>query len=103
MTRVVDEIEIKWDAAAMLDALPERVNRYRLPDLEIVYCNAAWAAQYHVDPDQAIGQPLDRFLSEDELVGLHSQLALLGPDNPVLVDALCPTLLASGWNGLIDT
>ena len=88
MATVVNEIENKWDASAMLDALPERVNRYRLPDLAIVYCNAAWAAQYNVDPAQAIGQPLDRFLSEDELVGLHSQLALLGPENPILVDSV---------------
>src|SRR5207342_1974892 len=34
------------NVAEMLDALPERVNRYRLSDLAIVYCNAAWATQY---------------------------------------------------------
>ena len=76
------------DSAAMLDALPERVNRYRLPDLAITYCNAAWAAQYNVDPDRAIGRPLDEFLSDDELAGLHSQLAVLGPENPILVDSI---------------
>jgi diguanylate cyclase (GGDEF)-like protein/PAS domain S-box-containing protein len=76
------------DAAAMLDALPERVIRYRLPDLTIIYCNNAWAAQYHVEAAQAIGRPLDQFLTEDGLVGLVSQLALLGPDNPVLVDSV---------------
>ena len=74
------------DSAAMLDALPERVNRYRLPDLAITYCNAAWAAQYNVEPTRAIGRPLDEFLSDDELAGLHSQLAVLGPENPILVD-----------------
>jgi diguanylate cyclase (GGDEF)-like protein/PAS domain S-box-containing protein len=74
------------DTAAMLDALPERVNRYSLPDLAITYCNAAWAAQYNVAPSAAIGQPLDEFLSDDELAGLQSQLALLGPENPILVD-----------------
>ena len=26
----------------ILDALPERVVRYRLPDLTVVYCNSAW-------------------------------------------------------------
>ncbi|MGZ4738769.1 MAG: diguanylate cyclase [Ilumatobacteraceae bacterium] len=72
--------------ANMLDALPERVNRYRVSDHAITYCNAAWATQYQVDPAEALGRPLDEFLSEDELDGLHSQLALLGPDNPVLVD-----------------
>src|SRR5262245_57914768 len=75
-----------WDAAAMLDALPERVNRYRISDLAITYCNAAWAAQYGVEPSAAIGLALDQFLSADELDGLHSQLAILGPDNPIVVD-----------------
>jgi len=77
-----------WDAAAMLDALPERVNRYRVADLAITYCNAAWAAQYGIDPREAIGQPLDRFLSDDDVEGLHSQLAVLGPDNPIVVDSV---------------
>lgn len=76
------------DTAGMLDALPERVNRYRLSDLAINYCNATWAAQYHVDPALAIGRSLVEFLSEDELAGLNSQLALLGPDNPILVDSV---------------
>ena len=35
----------EWDAAAMLDVLSELVNRYRLSDLTILYCNAAWAAK----------------------------------------------------------
>ena len=88
MTMQIDQIHQKWDAAAMLDALPERVNRYRLADLAIMYCNAAWANQYNVKPADAVGRPLDEFLSEDELAGLHSQLALLGPDNPILVDSV---------------
>ena len=73
-------------AAVMLDALPERVNRYRMSDLGITYCNSAWATQYNIAPADALGRPLDQFLSEDELEGLHSQLALLGPDNPVVFD-----------------
>jgi diguanylate cyclase (GGDEF)-like protein/PAS domain S-box-containing protein len=77
-----------WDAAAMLDALPERVNRYRLDDRTILYCNAAWAAQYGVEPDAAIGRPLDEFLSDDEIDGMHAQLALLGPDNPLIDDTV---------------
>ena len=75
-------------AAVMLDALPERVNRYRMSDLAITYCNAAWATQYDIEPADALGRPLDQFLSEDELEGLHSQLALLGPDNPVVFDTV---------------
>jgi diguanylate cyclase (GGDEF)-like protein/PAS domain S-box-containing protein len=76
------------NVAEMLDALPERVNRYRLSDLAITYCNAAWATQYNVEPTEALGRPLEEFLSEDEVDGLHTQLALLGPDNPILVDTV---------------
>ena len=75
-------------AAVMLDALPERVNRYRISDLAITYCNAAWATQYNIARADALGRPLDQFLSEHELEGLHSQLAVLGPDNPILFDTV---------------
>jgi len=88
MTTTADALPLTWDAAAMLDALAERVNRYRLDDHAITYCNAAWAAQYGVDPVEAIGRTLDEFLSADELEGLHSALAVIGPDNPVLVDGV---------------
>ncbi|MEQ1873610.1 MAG: diguanylate cyclase [Ilumatobacteraceae bacterium] len=74
--------------AIVLDALPERVSRYRVADHVITYCNPAWSTQYNVRPEQAIGCVLDDFLSEDEKVGLRSQLALLGPDNPILVDSV---------------
>jgi diguanylate cyclase (GGDEF)-like protein/PAS domain S-box-containing protein len=86
MSTTTHDIALGWDAAAMLDALPERVNRYRIADLAITYCNTAWARQYGVDPAGVIGLALDQFLSPDELEGLHSQLALLGPDTPVLCD-----------------
>ena len=74
-------------SAAMLDALPERVSRYRLPDHVVTYCNAAWATQYGAEPTEAIGRHLEEFLSDDELEGLHNQISLLGPDNPILVDS----------------
>lgn len=86
MISALDDIWNTWDAASMLDALPERVNRYRISDRAITYCNKAWASQYQVDPGTAIGRRLDEFLSDDELAGMHSQLALLGPDRPMLVD-----------------
>lgn len=86
MTTTADVIPHTWDAAAMLDALAERVNRYRICDHAITYCNAAWASQYNVDPAEAIGRTLDEFLSPDELEGLHSALSAIGPDNPILVD-----------------
>ncbi|MEP7114223.1 MAG: PAS domain S-box protein [Ilumatobacteraceae bacterium] len=85
LTRRTHELE---QAATMLDALSERVNRFRVSDHTIVYCNAAWATQYNVEPAVAIGRTLDEYLSDDELDGLHSQLALLGPDSPTLVDSV---------------
>jgi diguanylate cyclase (GGDEF)-like protein/PAS domain S-box-containing protein len=87
VTTLVDEM-YNEDATAMLDALPERVILYRLADLTISYCNTAWAAQYKLEPDQAIGRPLQQFLTEDGLASLEFELARLGPDNPVLVDCV---------------
>lgn len=74
------------DPALILDLLSEPVNRYRVSDHVITYCNAAWAAQYGVDQSAVIGRCLDEFLSLDERDGLRSQLALLGPDRPVVID-----------------
>ena len=103
----VVEIDGDWDAAAMLNALPERVNRYRVADLAITYCNAAWASQYGVDPADAIGQPLDEFLSPTRSRACIRSSALLGPDNPILVDhvarAAHRTPRASGWSGSTAT
>jgi diguanylate cyclase (GGDEF)-like protein/PAS domain S-box-containing protein len=73
--------------AAMLDALPERVNRYRVRDHVITYCNTAWANQYRVDTRAALGRPLDDFLSDDELQGLRAQLAILDGDHRFAVDS----------------
>jgi diguanylate cyclase (GGDEF)-like protein/PAS domain S-box-containing protein len=84
---LVDE-QYNKDAAAMLDALPERVIRYRLSDLTIIYCNTAWAAQYKLEPAQAVGRPLNQFLTRDGLASLTDELAFLGPDNPVRVDCV---------------
>jgi diguanylate cyclase (GGDEF)-like protein/PAS domain S-box-containing protein len=70
----------------MLDALPELVVRFRLPDLTILYCNASWAAWYDSKPADVIGRSLDDFLSTDGRVGLKAQLVRLGPDNQVAPD-----------------
>ena len=74
------------DAAAMLDLLPELVNRFRVDDLTIVYCNAAWAVQYQVAAADAIGRSLVDFLSADDVIGLHDQLSRLSVEKPVAVD-----------------
>lgn len=76
------------DSGWMLDVLSEPVNRYRLSDRAITYCNQAWADLYQVDRSLAVGRRLDDFLSSDELIGLHAQLELIGPDNPVVVDSV---------------
>lgn len=74
-------------SATILNALPELVSRYRVSDHVITYCNATWAKQYDVHPEDAVGRKLDDFLSADEAEGLVQQLSLLGPDNPILVDS----------------
>jgi diguanylate cyclase (GGDEF)-like protein/PAS domain S-box-containing protein len=72
--------------AEMLDALPERVVRYRLPELTIMYCNASWALMYGSEPALLVGRRLDEFLSEDGKAGLKAQLARLGPENLIAAD-----------------
>src|ERR1700741_775268 len=72
--------------AEVLNSLPERVVRYRVPDLTIVYCNSSWAAWYDLTPEQALGRKLIEFLSEDGKAGLLTQLARLDSDHPVLAD-----------------
>jgi diguanylate cyclase (GGDEF)-like protein/PAS domain S-box-containing protein len=72
--------------AETLDQLPERVVRYRLDDLRIVYSNVAWAAGHDLRPHEVIGRTLHDFLSPSEWAGFRSQLARLGPDNTYVVD-----------------
>jgi len=64
----------------MLDALPERVARYRLTDLTVLYCNAAKAAQYGLTPDQLIGRPLADVPPAPSIAFLREHLAQLGPE-----------------------
>jgi diguanylate cyclase (GGDEF)-like protein/PAS domain S-box-containing protein len=83
--RVLDET-FNRHLAETLDALPERVVRYRLPELTIVYCNLSWARSYDSDPSEMVGRKLGEFLSADGFAGLVAQLARLGPDNLVAAD-----------------
>jgi diguanylate cyclase (GGDEF)-like protein/PAS domain S-box-containing protein len=75
-------------AEAMLDLLPEHVNRFRISDHVITYCNAAWGSLYGTTPRRAVGTSLDGYLSPDELDGLRAQLTLLGPENPIMTDVV---------------
>ncbi len=72
--------------AQTLDLLSERVARYRVSDLVLVYCNRSWAAQFDAAPEDLVGQPISRFLDPAEMRGLHSQLARLSPATPYLAD-----------------
>ena len=87
MTSLLDETYNRH-LAETLDALPEQVVRYRLPDLTIVYCNVSWAKWYNSEPADVVGHRLDEFLSADGLAGLEAQLARLGPDNQVVADSV---------------
>ena len=82
MAAFVDEIYFK----GMLDVLPERVIRFRLPDLTILYCNAAWATGHSLTPDEVIGRTMDDLLSREGRANLEVQLRRLGPDNPIVTD-----------------
>ena len=92
------------DSAMILNLLPEQVSRYRINDHVVTYCNSAWAEHHNIDARQVVGRPLDEFLSEDEHQGLISQLPLLGPDSPILVDpvARAADSAATQWLQWVD-
>jgi diguanylate cyclase (GGDEF)-like protein/PAS domain S-box-containing protein len=70
----------------MLDFLPERVIRFRLDDLTILFCNAAWAAGHGLTPDEVVGLTMNDLLSPAGRAELELQLVRLSPDNPIVVD-----------------
>lgn len=92
------------DSDSVLDLLSELVNRFRVSDHVITYCNAAWAKQYGADGQTVIGRRLDDFLSPDELHGLRTQLDLLGPDRPVIVDPVARSVPGESerWLAWVD-
>lgn len=61
----------------LLDAIDDRVVRFRVDDLRITYCNAAWAAGRGVVPAALIGARLDEVVSESEVVAIRERLAPL--------------------------
>lgn len=70
--------------AAMLDALPERIARYRQRDLLVLYCNAAKAADYGLEPKDLIGRDISVGLGPDKTEELRVHLAQLGPERPLV-------------------
>src|SRR5258706_7035772 len=91
-------------AGEILDVMPERVIRFRIADLLVSYCNNAWAAGHQLTPADVIGHALDEFLSPEEKAGFAFQAARLGPENPVLADAVArPAPHAAGqWVECVD-
>jgi len=67
--------------AEMLDALDDRVCRFRVDDLTITYCNDAWARSMGSTPAAAIGRPLAAFLPDDAVAGVRHLLAERGEDD----------------------
>ena len=100
MTPSVDETYYK----GMLDVLPERVIRFRLPDLTILYCNAAWSNSHHLTPAEAIGRTMDELLSPAARADLELQLVQLSPENTLVRDPIArPTPNAPGrWLEWVD-
>jgi PAS domain S-box-containing protein len=72
--------------AEILDAMPERVSRYRFDDRVVVYCNQAWAAGHGATPEEVVGCALDDLLTPPEIEGMHAQLAKLSRLEPLLTD-----------------
>lgn len=77
--------------AEVLDLLTERIVRYRVDDLVLLYCNRAWADAIGGDPADLMGRPLDTLLNPAEREGLFRQVARLGPETPFLKDHVTPT------------
>lgn len=69
--------------AAVLDALPERVIRYRADDLTILYANLAMAREYGLTPEMLRGRRLDEVLDEPAFGRRRHNLDALTPDDPV--------------------
>jgi diguanylate cyclase (GGDEF)-like protein/PAS domain S-box-containing protein len=70
----------------MIDVLPERVIRFRLPDLTIVYCNSAWSYGHSLDPADVIGRTMGELLSPSAMSDLEVQIRRLSRENPIAVD-----------------
>jgi len=69
---------------AILDAMPERVIRYKVPDLTILYCNVAWAAGHRLAPSGVIGRNLAELLTASQIAVLRQHLEVLTPDNLII-------------------
>lgn len=80
----VSDQEGEQDLAGLLDALPERIARFRASDLTVLYCNTAKAAEYGLTPEELVGRPLSDVLSAGDFQAVRAHLARLSPELPVL-------------------
>lgn len=90
--------------AAVLDALPERVSRYRLEGRVIVHCNAAWAAGHGTTPRHCIGPRWTNCSPHPNCVVCTSSWLGSGPApgcSPIPSRARHPTTPPGGSNGSI--
>jgi diguanylate cyclase (GGDEF)-like protein/PAS domain S-box-containing protein len=67
--------------AEMLDALDDRVCRFRVDDLVLTYCNEAWARSVGTTSATAIGRPIDEFVTDETVAGLRTMLVERGDDD----------------------
>ena len=77
--------------AVVLDLLTERIVRYRMDDLVILYCNHAWAEANGGVPTDFIGLRLDEVLTHGEQDAMRRQVDRIGPEAPLLRDNLTAT------------
>ena len=67
--------------AEMLDALDDRVCRFRVDDLVITYCNDAWAHSMGTTPSAVTGRPLGAFVPVEAVEGVRALLDERGADD----------------------
>ncbi|QTE28721.1 sensor domain-containing diguanylate cyclase [Pengzhenrongella sicca] len=70
----------------VLDLLTERISRYRVDDLVLVYCNKAWASAVGGDALELVGRTMDTVLTTIELDSLVRQVARMAPEAPLLTN-----------------
>ncbi|WP_372593407.1 diguanylate cyclase [Actinotalea sp.] len=88
-------------ADEVLDLLVERIVRYRLDDLTILYCNRSWAEANGGSPGDFVGRAMDEVLTATEQESLRRQIDRIGPHAPLLHDNLTPTR-GDGWTEWTD-
>lgn len=88
--------------ADTLDILPERVIRYAVPSLDILYCNVAWAAGFDLLPRDVIGRNLVDFLTPSEVESVREHLALLNSDNRIIHNGAHAANDVNRWVDWVD-